>query len=329
VADYNKINEIISKINSLTQDQCPFFLLVDFEMKKPLVIPLHEADPEKLMLDFGSYSNTGFFQKKQNVSDFKLQCIPPERRKYEQAFLKVMHHLQRGDTYLLNLTFPVEITLSHPLHDLFFYANARYKVFLKDTFLAFSPEIFIKINNGIISTYPMKGTIDAGLPDAESLLLSNEKEQAEHYTITDLLRNDLSMVAKQVRVKRFRYIEHLQTNNKHLLQTSSEISGILPENWRSALGNIIFSMLPAGSVSGAPKKRTCEIIREAEVGDRGYYTGIAGVYDGNSFDSCVLIRYIEQQGLSYFYRAGGGITTQSSCESEFQELMDKIYVPFI
>ncbi len=208
-------------------------------------------------------------------------------------------------------------------------AKAKYKILLQDQFLCFSPEIFIQIRKGIISSFPMKGTIDASLPDAEKLLLENEKELAEHFTIVDLIRNDLSMVARQVRVKRFRYIERLTTNNKHLLQTSSEITGILPDQWKSSLGDIVFSMLPAGSVSGAPKKKTCEMIRLAEGKERGFYTGIAGIFDGNTFDSCVLIRFIEHNDGKYYYRAGGGITTQSNCESEFAELMDKIYVPVV
>jgi para-aminobenzoate synthetase component I len=329
VAYSHNIVQFIAKINAFAQKRCPFFMLVDFEMNKPLLLPLDEIDPSRLLIDFGHYSNCSNIAVPLNLTNIRLNPQAPEREKYSAAFEKIMYHLNRGDTYLLNLTFPVKIDVDMPLYQLFHIAKARYKIYMKDHFLVFSPETFIRIQDSIISTYPMKGTIDANLPGAETLLLDNEKELAEHYTITDLLRNDLSMVATQVRVKQFRYIDHIRTNNKHLLQTSSEISGILSENWESSLGNIIFTMLPAGSVSGAPKKRTCEIIKEAEGGDRRYYTGIAGIYDGNSFDSCVLIRYIEQQGLSYYYRAGGGITTQSSCESEYQELMDKIYVPFI
>jgi len=93
------------------------------------------------------------------------------------------------------------------------------------------------------------------------------------------------------------------------------------------LGNILARLLPAGSVSGAPKSRTLEIIRQTEGDKRGYYTGVFGIFDGESLDSGVMIRFIEKQGSKYFYRSGGGITTQSSSESEYQEAIDKVYVP--
>jgi len=86
-------------------------------------------------------------------------------------------------------------------------------------------------------------------------------------------------------------------------------------------------LLPAGSVSGAPKKKTVEIIRNAEGQDRGYYTGIFGFFDGNNLDSGVMIRYIEKIGDQLVYRSGGGITTHSNWKSEYQELIDKVYVP--
>jgi para-aminobenzoate synthetase component I len=316
-------------MNGLAKSNRPFFLLVDFEMNNPLVIPLEEINPDILLFDFDGFTNAFHGKITTLYKTPEIQAFPLDKNTYSQAFQLVYSHLQRGDSYLTNLTFPVEVQLNKSFADLFHLAKAKYKIVLHGKFLCFSPEIFVQIRDGIITSFPMKGTIDADIPDAETKLLENEKELAEHYTIVDLLRNDLSMVAKQVRVKRFRYIDHLTTNKKHLLQTSSEITGILSGHWQSSLGDIIFSMLPAGSVSGAPKKRTCEIIREAEGCERGYYTGIAGIFDGKNFNSCVLIRFIEQQGEQFFYRAGGGITTQSSCEAEYQELMDKIYVPFI
>ena len=173
----------------------------------------------------------------------------------------------------------------------------------------------------------MKGTIDATLPDAERLLLNNEKELAEHFTIVDLIRNDLSMVAKNVKVDRFRYIDHIKTHRHELLQMSSEISGELPENYHERIGDILFEVLPAGSVSGAPKKKTVEIIRAAEQYERGYYTGIFGIFDGENIDSGVMIRFIEQTTDGLIYKSGGGITAKSNFEEEYQELIDKIYVP--
>jgi para-aminobenzoate synthetase component 1 len=134
-------------------------------------------------------------------------------------------------------------------------------------------------------------------------------------------------VAEHVDVTRFRYVDELKTNKKNLLQVSSEISGILPSGYERRLGNIIMSLLPAGSVSGAPKPKTIAIIKEAEQQKRGYYTGVFGYFDGKIVDSGVMIRYIEYEDGKLFYRSGGGITTQSVEEHEYQEMIDKIYVP--
>jgi para-aminobenzoate synthetase component 1 len=173
----------------------------------------------------------------------------------------------------------------------------------------------------------MKGTIDASIENAEQLILQDDKETAEHYTIVDLIRNDISIVATHVQVEKFRYIDTIKTSNKTLLQVSSKIVGELPTNYLEQLGNIIFSLLPAGSISGAPKKKTLEIIQEAEKVDRGFYTGTCFYFDGKSIDSCVLIRFIEQTSNGLVYKSGGGITINSDVEKEYQELIDKIYVP--
>ncbi len=314
-------------MNHMGSHERSFFMMADFELMKPVVIPLEN------LADHGISIHFPHSEKKNPVpapnADTKIIPVLPDYSSYKTTFDLVMNHLKRGDSYLLNLTLPVPVRFSCSLEELFHCAHAKYKILKRDEFLVFSPEIFIQIANDSICSFPMKGTIDADIQDAADLLLNNKKELAEHYTIVDLLRNDLSIVSKNVKVKKFRYIDHLHTNNKHLLQTSSEISGTLSSDWRSRLGDIIFSLLPAGSVSGAPKKRTCEIIREAEGRLRGYYTGIAGVFDGNSFDSCVMIRFIEKVDNGFVYHAGGGITTQSVCRSEYQELIDKVYVPVV
>jgi para-aminobenzoate synthetase component 1 len=173
----------------------------------------------------------------------------------------------------------------------------------------------------------MKGTIDASLPNAEQVILSDEKELSEHVTIVDLIRNDLSAVAKNVNVNRFRYVEKIQTSQKNLLQISSEIAGDLPDDYASFIGSTLISLLPAGSISGAPKRKTIQIIREAEQEKRKFYTGVFGYFDGINLDSAVMIRFIEQEGEKFYYRSGGGITAQSEAEKEYQEAIDKIYAP--
>ena len=137
----------------------------------------------------------------------------------------------------------------------------------------------------------------------------------------------MSMVAEQVSVSRYRYIDKLQTNQGSILQTSSEIQGVLPDDYLTNLGSIIFRLLPAGSITGAPKKKTMQIIKEAETYDRGFYTGIMGYFDGKDLDSAVMIRFVEQEGGKMYFKSGGGITSQSDVENEYNEMKQKVYVP--
>jgi para-aminobenzoate synthetase component 1 len=221
-----------------------------------------------------------------------------------------------------------DILIEEPsLEEIFLHSEALYKLWLKDRFVCFSPEIFVRIEKGKIKSFPMKGTIDATLPDAEQLLMQDTKEAAEHATIVDLIRNDLSMVSEHVEVTSYRYIDRLQTNKGPILQTSSEICGTLPEDYTAHIGDILFRLLPAGSITGAPKPKTVEIIAQAEDYRRGFYTGIMGHYADGQLDSAVMIRFIEQENGQLHFKAGGGITAKSRWESEYNEVIQKIYVP--
>ena len=157
--------------------------------------------------------------------------------------------------------------------------------------------------------------------------MNNRKEAAEHATIVDLIRNDLSQVAEQVSVERYRYVEHLTTHKGEILQTSSEITGRLTDYYRAHLGEMLLRLLPAGSITGAPKPKTMQIIREAEGYERGFYTGIMGYSKGGDMDTAVMIRFIDQENGQLFYKAGGGITAQSNNDDEYNEVIEKIYVP--
>ena len=321
----NLIKESIEKINELGTKRIPFFFMIDFEMKKPIIYPLDEL-PDHIWYDLNGVSN-----RKANEADsvfFRFEPNPVSKQEYTKAFAIVQGHLQYGNTFLLNLAFPSQVDTELSLEDVYHRSEAKYKLYLKDELVVFSPEIFVQIKDDYIYSYPMKGTIDAEAMGADLHILNDKKEIAEHSTIVDLIRNDLSMVAKEVRVTKFRYIDTIKTNINKLHQVSSEIRGKLSSNFHDRLGSILFTLLPAGSISGAPKPKTLEIIREAELYDRGYYTGVFGIYDGETLDSGVMIRYIEQiADGSLQYRSGGGITAMSNLETEYQELIDKIYVP--
>ncbi|MEY4539350.1 MAG: hypothetical protein RLZZ306_1107, partial [Bacteroidota bacterium] len=159
---------------------------------------------------------------------------------------------------------------------------------------------------------------------------NDKKEFAEHTTIVDLIRNDISMISEKVWVEKFRYISRIHTHEGDLLQVSSEICGKLAADYQSQIGTLLFKLLPAGSICGAPKPQTLAIIKAAENYNRGYYTGVFGIFDGKNLDSSVMIRFIEkQEDGTLIFKSGGGITVFSDARSEYQEMIDKVYLPIM
>lgn len=317
----------IQQANQFGKNRQAFFFAIDFEQKKPLILTPEQAAKCGVFFDILGSINVEKTTSETEIKVLDLQKKPLSLAEYEKGFSLVQNELQKGNSYLLNLTYPTEITINLSLEQIFHQSQAKYKLWLKDQFVCFSPECFVRTENKQIYTYPMKGTIDATLPDAEQLLLNNEKETQEHYTIVDLMRNDLAMVAEKIQVSRFRYVDKIMTERGAILQTSSEIVGELAENWQENIGSILAKLLPAGSISGAPKEKTVEIIRQAEWGERGYYTGVFGLFDGENLHSAVAIRFIEQQGERYYFRSGGGITRHSVLAEEYGELLQKVYIP--
>lgn len=321
------MNEIqkhtVERMNELGAMGKPFVFVIDFDFEKPLIFEWDDAS--SVLWETPELAN--YRSEKYPEKDVTWNVYPIELDQYQQAFNEVQQHIHNGDTYLLNLTMPTQVETNLTPEEIFYRSEAPYKVWLKDQFVCFSPEIFVRINDGVISSFPMKGTIDANIENAEELLLNDEKEVAEHHTIVDLIRNDLSIVATDVEVERLMYIDRICTNQGDLLQMSSQISGKLPENYQQTIGTILAKLLPAGSICGAPKPKTLEIIRKVESYERGYYTGIFGVFDGKNLDSCVLIRYLEQVGDQLIFKSGGGITFLSDCQTEYNELIQKVYVP--
>jgi para-aminobenzoate synthetase component 1 len=320
-------NNAVKLMNEMGRGRIPFLFIIDFKAENPLVIPLDKINPHKLLYAINGVTNH-FIYPKHDLA-LRFERFPLPQQDYSERFDKVMQQIALGNTYLLNLTCPTSITTNLGLKELFEQSSAKYKLWLNDSFIVFSPETFIIIEEGVIASFPMKGTINASLENAEQLILNDPKEIAEHYTIVDLIRNDLSMVAKHVKVENFRYIEKLKTSHGDLLQVSSKITGLVGSGYKERIGEILFSLLPAGSISGAPKKKTVEIILETECYDRGYYTGIFGYFDGQKLDSGVMIRFIEKTSKGLIYKSGGGITSFSRMENEYCEMIDKVYVPSI
>ena len=377
--------EIIDKINRLASQDEPFLFVINYQGDKAFIRLLSDINPEECLFDFEGRGNLSHAWKetlKEETSETTWQIEPPLYEDYERSFNIVKSNIMAGNSYLTNLTNWVPVNCNLSLEEIFHRAKGKYKLLLRrkrtqaedkahlkeeaqnkahlkeenieenlTPFVCFSPETFVKIKGGRIYSYPMKGTLDASLPNAEKLLMEDRKEAAEHATIVDLIRNDLSRVAEDVRVDKYRYVDVLHTNKGDILQTSSEISGRLPEDYRQHLGEILDAQLPAGSITGAPKDKTMQIIQEAEGYDRGFYTGIMGIYDQGELNSAVMIRFIEEEtspvdfeadgeknfkanegkkpkeSRELYFKAGGGITSKSDCRREYEEVIQKIYLP--
>ncbi len=316
--------QIKEQINQLAGRHTPFLFIIDYKAEQGYLIPESELDERFIRFQFQSTAQP---INHSSIQPLVWKVNPPSFAAYQPKFDYVQAQIRLGNSFLVNLTQPSEVTTNLSLLDLYQQGSAKYKLWLNGLFTVLSPETFVRIQGNLISSYPMKGTIDAAVPDAEAVILADPKECAEHATIVDLIRNDLSLVATDVEVKRYRYIDKLSTNKQDLLQVSSEITGRLPVDYHGRLGDILFQLLPAGSICGAPKPKTLEIIEQAEGYERGFYAGICGYFDGNKLDSAVMIRYTEQNDDKLIFKSGGGITSQSDCEKEYEELIQKVYVP--
>lgn len=309
-----------ARLSQLVTQNVPTFFYTDFKGETFHCYTLDSLSEHDIEFSFNGECNNA-------NRPHTPQSQPLSFEEYHEKFNQVQDHIRAGNTYLLNLTQPTPIVSDYTLHEIYTMANAPYKLRVGKKFVCFSPEAFITIKGNRIHTYPMKGTIDADVPNAVEKIKNDPKELAEHTMIVDLLRNDLAIIARDIRVENFRYITTIETGNKRLHQVSSHISGQLENNWRETIGEIIQAILPAGSISGTPKKKTCEIIETIEGYERGYFSGIFGYFDGNNLYSAVSIRYIEQTDKGLIYKSGGGITADSTPQSEYQELIDKIYIP--
>ncbi|MGL4853224.1 MAG: aminodeoxychorismate synthase component I [Phocaeicola sp.] len=317
----------IDRMNQWGATQTPFLFFVDYLQQHCYVERLIDVDAAQCLFDFEGRSNAAKAVEPYRDT-LSWQVTPPSASHYHTAFSYVQQQINEGNSFLTNLTCRIPVKSNVGIRQIYDHSQARYKLWVKDQFVCFSPEIFVRIKEGKIYSYPMKGTISATLPHAESLLLNDPKEAAEHATIVDLIRNDLSIVATQVQVINYRYCDYLQTNKGEIIQTSTEIGGTLPAHYAASLGSLLFSLLPAGSITGAPKKKTREIIEQAEGYSRNFYTGVMGLFDGKELDSAVMIRFVEEEDGELYFKAGGGITSQSEEESEYNEIIAKVYVPF-
>jgi len=320
-------------LNKYGKQKEPILFVIDFDIQDFCIYPMRDV-PKDVLYKFENFTNApSTSTPKENVS---LSKNPMKFNAYNKYFYKIQKQIKKGNTYLLNLSFPTKVKIKSSkknisLKKIFLNSSSKFKLLMNNKFVSFSPERFVKTKNNKIFTYPIKGTIDASINNAKTKILSDIKESAEHTMIVDLLRNDLGIISKNIKVNYFRNVEKINAGSKELLQVSSEIEGLLEEKWQEKLGDKIISLLPAGSISGTPKKKSIEIINNIEQQykgyKRGFFCGICGYFDGKNVDSFVLIRFLEKKEDGFIYKSGGGITSDSDALKEYEEMLDKVYIP--
>lgn len=310
---------IFTKMNELSSQKIPHLFIIDYLKENGVVAPLAEI-PESIRFEINPTKTNP--QKKVALTKHP---IPFEQ--YKEQFDLLHKAFRSSDLSQINLTAATPVDLDLTLEEIYKLTHAKYKILWKDKFVCFSPETFVKIKDGKIYAHPMKGTINADVKDAEQQILADPKELHEHRMVVNMLMDRFREVAQNVDLNKFRYIDKVMTGTHSILQTSSEITGELSDDFQQKLGDLFNHLLPADSICGVPKNKAVEWIQKTENYNRGFYTGIFGVFDGENTDSAVLIRFVEKTANGLVFKSGGGITEESKVENEYNELIAKVYVP--
>lgn len=254
------------------------------------------------------------------------------KKEYCSMVNKAKHYIKEGDIFQVVLSNRLEAKASGSLFDtyrvlrtinpspyMFYFSSDNQEI------AGASPETLVKLDNKTLYTYPLAGTRKRGINDKEDEelikdLLNDEKELAEHNMLVDLGRNDLGKVSKFNSVIVEKYLEVLKFS--HVMHIGSTVKSTISDD-KDAL-DALASLLPAGTLSGAPKIRACSIIQELEVKRRGLYGGAIGYIDftGN-MDTCIAIRIAYKKNNKVFACSGAGIVFDSNPESEYVECLNK------
>lgn len=273
--------------------------------------------------------------KKAEVAPLKLQSeIQPKfpKLKYCQMVEKAKDYIREGDIFQVVLSNPMSakaegslfntyrvLRATNPSPYMFYFSSDNIEI------AGASPETLVKLDNGQLSTFPLAGTRPRGKNKETDLalekeLLADEKERAEHNMLVDLGRNDLGKISQigTVKVEKYMSIERFS----HVMHIGSTVTGQIREDKDAT--HAIDAVLPAGTLSGAPKFRACQIIDELEQSRRGIYGGAIGYMDfSGNLDVCIAIRLVYKKNGEICIRSGAGIVADSVPEKEFEECINK------
>ena len=311
----------------------------NFRQKIVLIVNMSLSDPEtgynKAVLELKQLAaliRTG--EKKREPGGRLTGEVTPlfGREEYCHMVERAKHYIHEGDIFQIvlsnRLSAPFEGSLLNTYRILRTINPSPYMFYFSGTDVEVagaSPETLVKLEDGVLHTFPLAGTRPRGKTEAEDKaleadLLADEKELAEHNMLVDLGRNDLGKISKFVTVQ----VESLHTIERysHVMHIGSTVRGEIRDD-KDAI-DAVSAVLPAGTLSGAPKIRACQLIGELENNKRGIYGGAIGYIDftGN-MDTCIAIRIAYKKNGQVFVRSGAGIVADSVPETEYQECINK------
>lgn len=272
---------------------------------------------------------------KKEFSPLKLQSeIKPQfpKERYCQMVETARHYIREGDIFQVVLSNPMRAKAEGSLFDTYRVLRATnpspYMFYFTSDDIEIagaSPETLVKLEDGKLSTFPLAGTRPRGKnrqedQELEAGLLQDEKELAEHNMLVDLGRNDIGKISRigSVEVEKYLSVERFS----HVMHLGSTVTGLLKDG-KDAV-DAVDAILPAGTLSGAPKFRACQIIEELEQSKRGIYGGAIGYLDfAGNLDTCIAIRLVYKKNGAICIRSGAGIVADSVPEKEFEECCNK------
>lgn len=323
--DAGRVRELMNRCGARRR---PFLFAVNFEMTEGLFAE-NPLACSSVGFSVNGVGNREGMAGKSGSGAALLEARPMEFAEYARRFGTVRRGLLRGDSFLANLTVRTPVVSGLSLEEIFMRAEAPYLLYVPGRFVCFSPERFVRIAGGRIATNPMKGTINASVPDARQTILNDPKETARTQYRRGFAAERPEHPCRPgtcgaVPLHR----PYCHTPRRH---PAGEFRDSRPPagRVRGADGRHPFRYASRRFGIGGPKSSTLRIIREAEGEPRGYYTGVFGYFDGQTLDSAVLIRFIEEEQGRMYFRSGGGITAYSDCRSEYEEVIEKVYLPFV
>lgn len=273
-------------------------------------------------------------EKKKEQGGKLLGKVTPlfDKEQFCSMVEKAKYHIREGDIFQIvlsnRLCAPFEGSLFHTYRMLRTINPSPYMFYFSGTDVEVagaSPETLVKLENGVLSTFPLAGTRPRGKTEEEDKvlekeLLEDEKELAEHNMLVDLGRNDLGKISKfgTVHVA----VLHAIQRFSHVMHIGSTVCSEIHKNYDAL--DAIEAVLPAGTLSGAPKLRACQLIGELEQNKRGIYGGAIGYIDfAGNMDTCIAIRIVYKKNGKVFVRSGAGIVADSVPEKEYEECLNK------